>query len=109
MSAGAPTPSRITRSRGGAAFAVLVATILVAYAGIAVVTVSQLGGGAILALPGEITHALGTINVPSLGAPSHGPGGSAPVGGHGQYPGLSRGADVRAIRLRPGAGHGGSG
>lgn len=78
--------SRLPRSRGGLAFVALVLTLLIAYGGIAAVTLSQLGAGSILGFPGLITAHLpsvGLIQPPGGGAsgPGQGPGGS------GQYQG----------------------
>jgi hypothetical protein len=65
----------------------LVLTLLIAYGGIAAVTLSQLGAGSILGFPGLITAHLpsvGLISPPDGGAsgPGQGPGGGQYQGTH---------------------------
>jgi hypothetical protein len=85
-----------------------VITLLLAYGGIAAVTLSQLGGGSVLGFQGEITSILPSVGVtpnpPGGGSQGPGtqPGGSGGHNGGGQYRGTVRvSAHVSPVKLQP--------
>ena len=83
-------------------------TLLIAYGGIAAVTVSQLGAGSVLAFPSFITDNLPSVGLVPDGTTGSGPGpgnGNGPGGsnpGSGQYQGTHHLVSaVTPVKLRP--------
>ncbi len=91
------------------AFVALVITLVVAYGGIAAVTLSQLGAGSVLAIPGLITDNLPTVGLiqepgggPSQPHPGNGNGNGGSGPGSGQYIGTHHLVSaVTPVKLKP--------